>query len=400
MAEASILEERAAFERRVQRSSGAPGVLIVDVLNVTLGRRMDELLPMIAERVRQVVRDEDEIARVGNDQLGVRIDVDGVDMRSICDRIEEAVDAQTFVLDGEDLNLRVTASGASVDEAGEVGALALAYERNSARIQARHRQIYHEGPFNNGRGGSSVSTFEEWAWIVIDTSITGFGCSKAEYNFDGQTWSRGEEIGVAMLDLPISVAKAVRGRFRTWAIDPPPIEPGFVASLSAYLDENAERLVTLQAAQTDSLTGCYNRAGLAAALTHRQTTSVAIIDLDHFKLINDRFGHDAGDEVLAAFGQYLAKQCAPAVVARWGGEEFVVASEEPPARLAAALADLQKTVFEDRRNNRVTFSAGVAAVTNSWEPAVSDADAALLEAKQSRACVILHTDPRADVGDR
>jgi PAS domain S-box-containing protein len=89
------------------------------------------------------------------------------------------------------------------------------------------------------------------------------------------------------------------------------------------------------AALTDPLTGLLNRRGW------RERTDVpaagplvvVMLDLDHFKAFNDRFGHGAGDELLRAFGVALAASVAPgSVVARWGGEEFALAL--PP--LAAA----------------------------------------------------------------
>ncbi|MGC1216884.1 MAG: response regulator [Phormidesmis sp.] len=86
-------------------------------------------------------------------------------------------------------------------------------------------------------------------------------------------------------------------------------------------------------AETDSLTGLSRRRHSLEALNRllklsmRQNASLclALLDLDHFKQINDRYGHDAGDQVLTTLGDYLRKSFrGEDVVARWGGEEFVV----------------------------------------------------------------------------
>jgi two-component system, cell cycle response regulator len=87
----------------------------------------------------------------------------------------------------------------------------------------------------------------------------------------------------------------------------------------------------LQQATQDPLTGLFNRRHLndalptlyALAQRESQTMALAIIDLDHFKRVNDEHGHAAGDRLLAAFGELLADQCRRSDVAcRYGGEEF------------------------------------------------------------------------------
>jgi len=117
-------------------------------------------------------------------------------------------------------------------------------------------------------------------------------------------------------------------------------------------------LRTIEVAQsraaTDGLTGLANRRALDDALarmtaqTLRSQTSLAVIgiDLDHFKAINDQFGHDAGDEVLQTVAAVLrAGTRAGDFVGRWGGEEFCVIAPDTPADGALALAEnLRATV--------------------------------------------------------
>ena len=128
-------------------------------------------------------------------------------------------------------------------------------------------------------------------------------------------------------------------------------------------------------AETDYLTGLANRAksdeGLTqlAALADRysEPLSVAMLDLDRFKLVNDRHGHAAGDSVLRRLSEHLRRDFrGNDVVGRWGGEEFIVGMygmtrENGVARLADTLQQFAEEEFtSDRETFRVSFSAGVA----------------------------------------
>jgi GGDEF domain-containing protein len=102
--------------------------------------------------------------------------------------------------------------------------------------------------------------------------------------------------------------------------------PGFVADAARALEfaGRTDRLV--EDASIDVLTGLPNRRMVGRALGRLAEGDIVImIDLDHFKLVNDRYGHAAGDEVLRVFGRVL-RACTRGrdVVGRYGGEEFVV----------------------------------------------------------------------------
>jgi diguanylate cyclase (GGDEF)-like protein len=129
-------------------------------------------------------------------------------------------------------------------------------------------------------------------------------------------------------------------------------------------------------AQTDPLTGVANRRRseelitqlLNLAARQRQPFSLALLDLDRFKQVNDRHGHGVGDEVLRGTARLL-ERCfrAEDVVARWGGEEFVVGMygmdrDDGVNRVADALELLREETFAlpDGGPLRVSFSAGVA----------------------------------------
>ena len=155
-------------------------------------------------------------------------------------------------------------------------------------------------------------------------------------------------------------------------------------------------------AYTDPLTGLYNRRYMNTTLDRKileiaetvKPVSVTLFDIDHFKLINDQFGHAAGDDVL----RVLAKRVAAGVrdvdlVARYGGEEFVVIMPDTPAKvahmIAARLRDLvAKEPFSVPTAPEplpVTISIGVATTTDPMEEAaglLARADKALYAAKR------------------
>lgn len=129
-------------------------------------------------------------------------------------------------------------------------------------------------------------------------------------------------------------------------------------------------------AETDPLTGLANRRKseevaqhfLRLAARKEQPFSLAVIDLDHFKAVNDRAGHAAGDEVLQRMARLLLRSFrAEDVVARWGGEEFVIGmfGMEKGAgvqRLTQVLGRFSQERFDgpDGEEFSVTFSAGIA----------------------------------------
>lgn len=137
---------------------------------------------------------------------------------------------------------------------------------------------------------------------------------------------------------------------------------------------------------TDPLTGLGNRRALSR---HRAAVlgqdSVAILDLDHFKRVNDTAGHDGGDRVLVAFSRALRQHLRSTDLPyRLGGEEFlVVMAGTPPEAVLTALQHLRQK-WEAERPLPVTFSAGVAAVEHGdLDTALLAADGALYSAKQA-----------------
>jgi diguanylate cyclase (GGDEF)-like protein len=179
----------------------------------------------------------------------------------------------------------------------------------------------------------------------------------------------------------------------------------FIASNNieaAYHDE-VYRLTT-----TDGLTQVFNRRFFEEALERElsrcrrygRALSLVMIDIDHFKHINDRYGHLAGDAVLKDVAMVVRSRIRREdVLARWGGEEFALLLPEVDLQGAVAMAEkvrrlIEKHIFTfDEVDIPVTLSAGVAALGKrqlSPEALVKGADEKLYEAKQSgrnKVCV-------------
>jgi diguanylate cyclase (GGDEF)-like protein len=164
----------------------------------------------------------------------------------------------------------------------------------------------------------------------------------------------------------------------------------------AELEQAMTRIREL--ATRDELTGLINRREMAtiaqkhAQLQKRKAVgfSVAMIDLDHFKHINDTWGHAVGDEVLRAFAQQARNVLRETdTISRWGGEEFLVLLPETsgvsPIAALTRLRENLKTycVRQDIPDLRVTFSAGMTTYRGdeSIDDAIARADKALYEAK-------------------
>lgn len=168
-----------------------------------------------------------------------------------------------------------------------------------------------------------------------------------------------------------------------------------------YSDELEETfLQTMQdAAVHDGLTGAFNKGHFlqqleteaAYAKRHGAPLSLLMLDVDHFKRVNDSCGHPAGDYVLAALARIVQGAIGTEdLFARFGGEEFVVLCRGETADSALALAERLRTAVEyfafehHGRRLRVTVSIGVASwfdQAHSATQLVADADEALYEAK-------------------
>jgi len=160
---------------------------------------------------------------------------------------------------------------------------------------------------------------------------------------------------------------------------------------------------------TDQLTGLYNRRyfddhfEIERQKVERYNSMLCLImiDIDHFKTINDKFGHQHGDNVLKRFSLLLRKNIRTTdILSRWGGEEFIILLPATSLENAVKLAEkmrkaIEQSTFIDVGN--ITASFGVSEVTtssNSNREAIHQADKALYQAKnQGRNKVVLYKSP-------
>lgn len=170
-----------------------------------------------------------------------------------------------------------------------------------------------------------------------------------------------------------------------------------------------KKLSTL--ASTDYLTGLLNRRGLMSSLDHlcyeankklvcaSSTLSVIMIDVDHFKRINDTYGHKKGDEILVWLANTISQTIREQdVIARWGGEEFLVLLPNTDTRGATKVAQHIKSHLADDVASRsvshfaVTVTMGIAefAADDRIDEALSRVDHALYQGKdQGRDCIVV-----------
>ncbi|MBS7455924.1 GGDEF domain-containing protein [Coralloluteibacterium stylophorae] len=175
-----------------------------------------------------------------------------------------------------------------------------------------------------------------------------------------------------------------------------------VAGLGVALVQRKATRRLRRLSNTDALTGLVNRraatarlaAGTAAAPAHGDQRDVLmLIDVDHFKAINDRSGHAAGDAVLVALAGTLRQACRPDdLVARWGGEEFLVLARGLTPSGASAVAERLRLAAAAGADDgpRISVSIGFApcpffadGTRGGWQDAARIADVALYAAKRA-----------------
>lgn len=225
------------------------------------------------------------------------------------------------------------------------------------------------------------------------TLLSAFACGEAE-ELASLVRLRGVMHGLAQ---ELLGKAACRG-----CIDPADYQ-AFMAAVEAYsrearrIENHFRRLLV----ETDPLTGVHNRQGMTRDLRREWTRSlrtgqpvcVALADLDHFKVVNDTWGHAAGDRVLCAAARFFQRRLRPYdTVYRYGGEEFLFILPNTASDTAAHVLDrLRRTmarmpvVAEGGERIPVTCSIGVAQMVpgRSVHEAVGAADRALYVAKNN-----------------
>jgi len=152
----------------------------------------------------------------------------------------------------------------------------------------------------------------------------------------------------------------------------------------------------------DTLTRLYNRRAMLPLISlemerwnrHGRPVCLLLVDIDHFKRVNDTLGHEAGDSILMEFSACLASVCRKTdCVSRWGGEEFLILTPDTGLLNARIMAEKIRKEIQTRtffRADRITASIGVAELTGgeTFESWFNRVDAAMYRAKASgRNCV-------------
>jgi diguanylate cyclase (GGDEF)-like protein len=208
-----------------------------------------------------------------------------------------------------------------------------------------------------------------------------------------------------ILAIPILILQFVAGYVRLPTVDWPSFAGALwllmlIAGVPALagVSQLAFMIALVRQAVRDPLTGVFSRGSgeevveLQFSIASRSGAplSVAFIDIDHFKGINDRFGHGAGDRVLINMAEIINRNLRRGdVLVRWGGEEFILIMPNTDLEKAeAAITRLRNVGFGLRPDNvRVTASIGIAERTDmradDWKALVDKADQRMYHAKQS-----------------
>ena len=205
--------------------------------------------------------------------------------------------------------------------------------------------------------------------------------------------------GCSALCVPMSISGNSMGVFHVTTDDGAPPSDAILENVEVVARRMSERLAMLRAfelsqtqANSDSLTGLMTRRSLETSIRKLQDTgtpyAVAYGDLDHFKDLNDVYGHSAGDRALRTFSQVLRDSLRPAdIPCRYGGEEFVIVLPECPVGEARQVLERVRVRMADRlviaELPAFTISFGLASSdqAETFDQVVALADRALLSAK-------------------
>ncbi|MEG3617864.1 diguanylate cyclase [Magnetovibrio sp. PR-2] len=271
-------------------------------------------------------------------------------------------------------------------------------ERGYLYVSPRCQEIYGVSPEELKRNWQALALHPDDEERYLDTVKNAFE-KRSEWSFEGrflmpsgeEKWWRGISKPVAINDEDIV--------FNGVIID---------ISLQKQLEQELRQLAT-----TDSLTGAANRRQFVEAATseleraerYKQPISFLMLDLDHFKKVNDTYGHAGGDEVLRQFVKVVRTRLrGPDVLGRVGGEEFAIMLPQTDTEGAKHLAERIRLDTEslamtwEHRTMKVTVSIGVAsrhAFDKDIDAVLARADAGLYAAKENgRNQVMVRNEPQ------
>lgn len=293
-------------------------------------------------------------------------------------------------------------SEAVVLEAGELALSQLCPDRASELLLADSSRAHVEVVARTHREedlpGCGVPTPADCPAVARGHTLE-FVTSEA---FDACSYLRGRPQGpVSAVCLPVSISGAAEGVLHSTGVDGVPVDADDRHRLEVVGRRLGERLGALRTfeqsqlrATTDPLTGLINRRAFEDAVAPRlrsgRDVAIAYGDIDHFKALNDTFGHETGDRVLRTFATFVRELVRPSdVVCRWGGEEFVIAFPDLDTVTATEILErLRRELIVLTAGGTVphfTVSFGVAdrRDADTIEDLIGAADRALLAAKRA-----------------
>jgi diguanylate cyclase (GGDEF)-like protein len=261
------------------------------------------------------------------------------------------------------------------------------------QFQRARLQIYDGGPAGAGRGGPGAPLFDSHDLLAKAPAKPG-GASLSRYTAVRRLviGDRAWQLHVTPRRNPARAADQVL-----------PIAAAIVVATIALLLFGLVRALAVAEAQAthDKLTGLNNRhymhewleRELKRATRHGRPLGAIMMDLDHFKRINDEYGHGAGDQVLREVAAALKRSSRQSDIAcRYGGEEFLLLMPESPLEATVRRAEQLRgeiakldLAYQKRPLGRVTLSAGIAVFPEhgaDQDTLLRNADAALYRAKQ------------------
>ena len=283
---------------------------------------------------------------------------------------------------------------------GDGALLALAYP-NEERLCLTALREAGSAPAVKRRAGDAFDF-----WVISNRKRLLVTDTQKDFRFEPRAvTAEGEEIR-SLISVPLLHEGKALGTLRlqskqseTYGPDDLRLLDAISTLASAALSNGMLFEKTQELAIRDSLTGLYIQRHFFERLKeeHRRALrsghvmSLLMCDLDHFKTVNDRWGHGAGDLMLVRFAEILREKAQTGILARYGGEEFSVLLPEMEKEKAALLAEqireaMETSPFSIRRERiQMTVSIGVACIpedTLDDEELVRKADEALYQAKR------------------
>ncbi len=236
---------------------------------------------------------------------------------------------------------------------------------------------------------------------VFDASDTIDACAHLRHRPDGDR---------AAVCVPVTVAGRNVGVLHTHTEPDEALDAATIVRLEELAAQSAARISLLRAVQhateqavTDPLTGAANRRSLdarvRALVADGVPFTIAIADLDHFKRVNDEFGHETGDRVLRTFAEAMRRTLRPDdLIVRFGGDEFVMVIAGCDTRQAGNVLERVRrelargTELAELPGTTASFGVADCSVGRSLSAVLGVADSALLEAKRAgRDRVVMST---------